>query len=169
MVGMTELVTDRLIVRLPVEDDRERFVELFCDEEFMIFSGGVMNEADANGRFDGMLERAAEVPFAKQPVIERSSRLILGYTGANRFEFEGEQRWEWGYRLIPEVRGKGYATEAGRALVEVARRSFEGEILAMIDPRNDASKNVIAKLGFTWWKRDYVNGWLDDLYRITFP
>ena len=166
---MSRLITDRLEIRLPVEGDRARFVELFGDDEFMIYADGPMDRAAANARFDGMLERAAELPFAKQPVIERSTGTILGYTGVNRFDFNGTEQLEWGYRLIPEARGKGYATEAGLALMEVARRSFEGEIIAMIDPRNDASKNVITKLGFEYWKRDWVNGWLDDLYRITLP
>ena len=67
------MLTPRLEVRLPKEADRARFVELFCDDEFMIFSGGVHTADTAHERFDEMLVRAAELPFAKQPVIERSS------------------------------------------------------------------------------------------------
>ena len=166
---MNALTTDRLVVRPPVETDRTRFVALFGDERFMEFADGPMDVGAANARFDGMLERAAEVPFAKQPIIERSNGLILGYTGVNRFEFGGEPRLEWGYRLIPEARGKGYATEAGRALMDVARRHFAGEILAMVDPRNMPSQRVITKLGFEFWKLAVVHGYLDRLYRITIP
>jgi RimJ/RimL family protein N-acetyltransferase len=42
---------------------------------------------------------------------------------------------------------------------------FRGELLAMIDPTNDASRAVIAKLGFTFWKQADINGYRDDLYR----
>jgi len=35
----------------------------------------------------------------------------------NWFDFEEQRRLEYGYRLVPEARGKGYATEAGRALL----------------------------------------------------
>src|SRR6476661_2124517 len=114
----------------------------------MVFSGGVHTVDSAHERFDEMLVRAAELPFAKQPVIERSSGVIVGYSGVNWFDFEGERRLEYGYRLVPEARGKGYATEAGRAVLDVARDTFRGEILAMIDPTNDASQNVARKLGF---------------------
>ena len=161
----SSLTTERLHLRPPVEDDRTRFVELFGDEEFMVFSGGVLDEPAANARFDGMLARAAEIPFAKQPVIERSSGLIVGYSGVNRFEFEGEDRLEYGYRLAPAARGQGFATEAAQALLELAAQTFDGEILAMIDPRNIPLQKVIAKLGFVYWKQAEADGFLDNLYR----
>jgi RimJ/RimL family protein N-acetyltransferase len=84
------VLTQRLELRLPVERDRERFVQLFCDREFMVFSAGVLDREAANRRFDQMLIRAEEFPFAKQPVIDRSTGQILGYSGVDRFEFGGE-------------------------------------------------------------------------------
>lgn len=161
------MLTARLEVRLPEERDRGRFVELFCDDEFMVFSGGVLDAAAAHQRFDEMLERAMELPFAKQPLTDRTTGTILGYSGVNWFEFEGEPRLEWGWRLVPDARGQGYATEAGHALLAVAQETFRGEILAMIDPTNTPSAAVARKLGFAYWKQAVVDGWLDDLYRIS--
>jgi RimJ/RimL family protein N-acetyltransferase len=161
------MLTARLEVRAPIEADRARFVELFQDPEFMVFSDGVHDVDSANTRFDGMLRDVQDVPFAKQPVIERASGEIIGYSGVAWFEFEGEQRLEYGHRLVPEARGRGYATEAGLAVLQLAQ-SFRCELLAMIDPRNDASKNVIGKLGFTFWKRAVIDGYDDELYRRAF-
>src|SRR4051794_23575340 len=163
------MFTERLEVRPPREADRDRFVKLFCDRDFMVFSGGVHDVDSANARFDQMLLNARDVPFAKQPVVELASGAIIGYSGVAWFDFEGEPRLEFGYRLVPEARGRGYATEAGAALVAIATETFKGELLAMIDPTNDASKGVITKLGFTFWKQAVVDGYLDDLYRRTFP
>src|SRR3954451_2532837 len=95
------IVTPRLEVRLPTESDRARFVELFCDDEFMVFSGGVLATDGAHARFDEMLVRAEEIPFAKQPVVERATGTIVGYSGVNWFDFEGKPRLEYGYRLVP--------------------------------------------------------------------
>jgi RimJ/RimL family protein N-acetyltransferase len=117
------MLTDRLEIRAPIEADRDRFVRLFCDPAFMVFSGGVHDSDGANRRFDEMMRLAQEVPFAKQPVVELASGEIVGYTGVAWFEFEGVPRLEYGYRLIPEARGRGYATEAGRALLESPRHS----------------------------------------------
>jgi RimJ/RimL family protein N-acetyltransferase len=161
------LLTERLEVRLPIEADRARFVALFRDEQFMEFSDGVLDPDAANRRFDGMLERAAELPFAKQPVIERSTGAILGYSGVNWFEFEGDRRLEFGYRLVPEARGHGYATEAGRTVLSIAEATFSGELLAIIDPANTASQNVAAKLGFEYWKPGLVDdGYPVNMYRL---
>ena len=71
--------------------------------------------------------------------------------------------------IMPDARGHGYATEAGRALVGLAAETFRGEILAMIDPKNEPSQNVAAKLGFVYWKQAVVNGYLDNLYRLELP
>jgi RimJ/RimL family protein N-acetyltransferase len=52
--------------------------------------------------------------------------------------------------------------------LSVAAESFRGELLAMIDPRNVASKGVIGKLGFEFWKIAEVGGYRDELYRRVF-
>jgi RimJ/RimL family protein N-acetyltransferase len=160
------MLTRRLEIRLPTEEDRDRFVALFCDEEFMVFSAGVRGPDAAHRRFDEMLIRADELPFAKQPVIERATGLIIGYSGADWFHFEGERRLEFGYRLVREARGRGYATEASRAVLTKAAETFCGEILAMIDPTNSASQSVAEKLGFAFWKQAIVDGYLDNIYRL---
>lgn len=159
------VVTDRLEIRLPTEGDRPRFVELFGDEAFMAFSGGVLSDEQAHQRFDRMLACAAEIPFAKQPVVERSSAVVIGYTGVDRIELDGRRWLEWGYRLAPEARGRGYATEAGTALLGLAAQTYTGELLGIIHPANQPSHNVIRKLGFVYWQQAEVEGELRDLYR----
>ena len=161
------VLTERLEIRAPDPTDRGRFVELFCDPEFMVFSDGVHDRKSANARFDRMLANAAEIPFAKQPVIERATGRIVGYSGVDWFDFEGARRLEYGYRLVPDARGRGFATEAGLALLGLADETFRGELLAMIDPTNLPSQRVIAKLGFTYWKQAEIHGFVDNLYRRT--
>lgn len=158
--------TDRLELRAPREADRDRFVDLFRDGEFMVFSAGVLSEPQAHARFDRMLRNTSRAPFAKQPIIERSSSRIVGYCGVDWFIFEGEERPEFGWRLVPDARGRGYATEASRALLTEARRTFRGDVLAIIDFDNEASQNVARKLGFTAWKHAMINGFPCDIVRL---
>ena len=132
----------------------------------MEFSDGALPVDQAHRRFDHMLAMAYELPFAKQPVVERSSGRIVGYTGVDRFELEGRQVLEWGWRLISEVRGKGYATEAGRILLARAAEVHLGEIVAMVDPANAASRNVAEKLGFAYEKQADVDGYRTDILRL---
>jgi RimJ/RimL family protein N-acetyltransferase len=155
--------TARLLVRPPEEADRGRFVELFGDEDFMVFYPAVFTAGQASDRFDHMVAVCRAVPFGKQPVIELASGRIVGYTGVDRIGFEGRAWLEWGYRLVPECRGLGYATEASRALLDQARQTYAGELLAIIAPENLASQNVARKLGFTFWKQATVDGDLRNL------
>jgi RimJ/RimL family protein N-acetyltransferase len=160
------VTTERLRVRPPREADRHRFVELFCDPDFMVYYPDVLTEDDAEERFDHMVEVCQTIPFGKQPVVELSSGLVVGYTGVDSIDFEGRTWLEWGYRLVPECRGLGYATEASQALLAKAHQSYAGELLAIIAPENRASQRVCRKLGFTFWKQAPVDGDIRILYTL---
>ena len=163
---LSVVMTARLMVRPPQETDRSRFIELFCDEDFMVFYPGALTREQASDRFDHMLAVCATLPFGKQPVVERSSGSVVGYAGVDHIDIEGKTWLEWGYRLVRESRGRGYATEASRALLSKARQTYAGELLAIIAPENLASQNVCRKLGFTYWKQARVDGVVRNLYSL---
>ncbi len=73
-------------------------------------------------------------------------------------EVDGERQLEFGYRLIREARGKGYATEASAALLDAASASFQGELLAIVHHANEASIRTANKLGFTDWRDALLGG-----------
>lgn len=158
--------TARLLVRPPREADRDRFVELFRTRDFMVFHPGVLTEEEAQDRFDHMVAVCQDIPFGKQPVVELSSGRVVGYTGVDHIEVEGRTWLEWGYRLVPECRGLGYATEASQALLAKAHQTYAGELLAIIAPENLPSQNVCRKLGFTFWKQAPVDGDVRNLYTL---
>jgi RimJ/RimL family protein N-acetyltransferase len=159
--------TARLLVRPAQEADRDRFVELFGDEDFMVYCPGVLTEDAARRRFDHMVAVCEAVPFGKQPVIELCSGAVVGYTGVDYITFEDKTWLEWGYRLVPECRGLGYATEASQALLAKAHQVYAGELLAIIDPENLASQNVCRKLGFIFWKQAPIAGYIANLYTLS--
>lgn len=71
---------------------------------------------------------------------------LVGGIGIDRFERETP---ELGYWLTPSAWGRGYATEAGRAVVALARETLRLPRLAsghFVD--NAASGRVLHKLGF---------------------
>ena len=133
----------------------------------MVFYPGTLTEDEANDRFDHMVAVCRTIPFGKQPVVELSSGIVVGYTGVDYIEVEGKTWLEWGYRLAPEYRGLGYATEASEALLAKARQTYAGELLAIIAPENLPSLSVCQKLGFTFWKQAPVDGEIRNLYTIS--
>ncbi|KAH6878697.1 GNAT domain-containing protein [Alternaria rosae] len=93
-----------------------------------------------------------------------------------------------GYALFPSARGKGYATEAGHALLKAymafvsASSSFSGAqedndgnerqkgkayIEAAVDEENPGSVKVLEKLGFKklGWKQEEEKVWLNGAWR----
>ena len=158
--GVT-IETERLLLRRPVEADRKRFVEMFTDDEFMVF-GARLNTDSANARFDDMLDMSELVAYAKQPIVERASGTIMGYTGVGVISFDGAEYLEWGWRLLPAARGKGFATEAVKALLALADGIDHGKVLCFIEPDNAPSRSVADKVGFDWWKHADWNGDADE-------
>lgn len=58
-----------------------------------------------------------------------------------------------GYALLPEFCGRGYAVEAGAAVLADARKRLGlGRIVAIVDPRNAGSIRVLEKLDFRFEK-----------------
>ena len=59
-----------------------------------------------------------------------------------------------GYWIGAPYRGNGYATEAGRAIIDRARELGVSTIILKYFDGNDASRRVSEKLGFTWQSRE---------------
>ena len=70
---------------------------------------------------------------------------IIGCVGIHR---EGDDH-ELGYWLTPDAWGRGYATEAGRQMIDIARHALGiTRLTAGYYIDNPASGRVLAKLGF---------------------
>lgn len=137
-------------------------LELFSDDAFLTYSNGALAPTAAADRFDEMVQRCNELPFAKQPIVERSTGIIVGYSGVDWFDFGGHRRLELGYRLMSEARGKCYATEASAAILSLAARTYRGKLFTITHPGNEASANVARMLGLTLWKQASVEGQVRD-------
>ncbi len=71
---------------------------------------------------------------------------LIGGCGVHR----GDGTYEIGYWLTPDAWGRGYATEAGRAMLDIARYGLgHRELGAHHHLDNPASGRVLRKLGFT--------------------
>ncbi|MFS2222378.1 GNAT family N-acetyltransferase [Pantoea sp. B65] len=55
---------------------------------------------------------------------------------------------EAGWTLLPEAQGKGYATEAARAVLAWADQQLQAGLFCIIDPDNLRSQALAKKLGF---------------------
>lgn len=81
-------------------------------------------------------------------VREGGSATVVGYCGVKSMVARGQPVLNLIYRFTPQVWGRGYASEAARAVVSWAVAAQpEATILARVRPDNHASRRVAVKAG----------------------
>lgn len=105
--------------------------------QFVSMIGAYARAADFDGpgRHEWLLER-------------RSDGAILGWVSL-RIGEATQEKGELGYSLLQEYRGNGYATEAVKALVDLAfTQANLGMVRAYCLPENERSRALLERLGF---------------------
>jgi RimJ/RimL family protein N-acetyltransferase len=158
-----ELETDRLFLRPLVQSDWEMALETFMDPEVMKFVADVGSEEALAEEMKAAIRRGAGGRIGVWCVLQRETGEKLGTAALLPLPIE-EDDTDWsllqedqypdadievGYILKRSAWGNGYATEACRRLVQFAFEETElDEIVAVTDPRNAASQEVLGKCGF---------------------
>ncbi|NPA73396.1 MAG: GNAT family N-acetyltransferase [Epsilonproteobacteria bacterium] len=87
-------------------------------------------------------------PLGLVGVYLNDSGTLIGFAGILEFEYKNAKEYELGFVLGCEFWGKGYATKIGKAQIDFAFKDMGlKRIYALINPKNKASKRVVAKLG----------------------
>jgi ribosomal-protein-alanine N-acetyltransferase len=140
--------TPRLLLRKPEGTDAEAiFARYSSDPEVTRLLGWPRHTSIEATR--AFLEFSA-AEWARWPVgpllIEsREHGNLLGSTG---LAFESPDTAMTGYVIAKDAWGKGYASEALRAVAEVARKVGVARLYALCHPDNPASFRVLEKCGF---------------------
>ena len=152
---MFSLETERLLIR-PWDEpsDRAAFAALTYDPEVMrhVHGGRPYSEAEVDEWFSRQARQMHELDVCMGAMIEKATGKLIGLAGTQPLGTTGEL--EIGWWLAREVWGRGYATEAGRAAMRhVLETLGRPRVVAIIDPQNEPSKRVVARLGMHWEKR----------------
>ena len=163
--------TERLEIRHFVADDREAMDRIFGDVEVMHYGPGVKDSAWVENWISLCEGDYRAQGFGLWAVVEKSTRCVIGYCGLTRFpDIAGEEEIEVGYRLARECWGKGYATEAARAVRDYGFETLKlPRLISLIDPENIASVRVAEKLGMHYEKDATLPGYsyADRVYVIS--
>lgn len=159
---MTEIRTERLLLRPARMDDAEAMHTILSDPRAMAFWSSLPHRDLAQTRAWVAAMMAIDPSEGEDFVIELEGR-VIGKAGLYRFP-------EVGYALHPDFWGRGLATEA---LCPLLARAFAVHrlpaVLADVDPRNVASLRLLARLGFEETgraERNFLVGeeWCDSVY-----
>ncbi len=148
---VTRVTTDRLLLRQWRDDDLDAWAAINADPSVREFLGGVQTREQAAGtlaRFRADLESRGWGWWALE---EKATGTLIGMAGLDPVDadvpFTGV---EIGWRLSPASWGKGYATEAARAVLAYAFDTLHlPEVLAIADAGNVRSHAVMRRLGMT--------------------
>ena len=88
-----------------------------------------------------------QLDYGPWAVREREGERFVGRVGLHRTTVEEVPETELAWTTDPGFQGRGYATEAARAAIDLARAAGLQELVAMTLPTNVASRRVAEKLG----------------------
>lgn len=148
------LETERLLLRGHRLDDFADSLALWSDAQVTRFIGGrPSTREEAWGRLLRYIGHWSLLGFGYWAVEEKSTGRFIGETGFAEGKREIEPSLEGipeaGWAMSPNVHGKGYATEAVRAIVAWGEGRFSSARTAcIIAPENAPSIRVAEKCGY---------------------
>ena len=144
---MTELTTDRLLLRPFRAEDFEAHAEICADPEVMRFiRAGALSRSDSWWQMARYMGHWQLRGYGLWAVVERSTGRLVGHLGF--LNPEGGHGFEMGWALARHAWGKGYALEGTRAAMahgfEVLKQDH---IACVIQPENARSIRIAERLG----------------------
>lgn len=148
---MTSLRTDRLVLRRWRDSDLAPWAAMNADPQVREHLGDLLTreQSDASvARFEADFDRRG---FGWWAVEVRATGEFIGFAGLD--ELDDEMPFtgvEIGWRLARPAWGRGYATEAARAVLAHAFDTLGlAEVLAVTTAANVRSQAVMRRLGMT--------------------
>jgi len=122
VLQITELKTERLLLRKWRDDDLTDFAALNADPEVMEFFADVLDTKESNELAKEIIKRINENGWGFWAVELLSDNSFIGFVGLNKpsYDVPVDLCIEIGWRLAKKYWGHGYATEAAKASLEFA-------------------------------------------------
>ena len=167
------LMTPRLGFRSWSDADLELAMSLWGDPEVtaLFDSRGRLSREHVQERLARELANEREMGIQYWPFFLREAGDFVGCAGLKPYDV-ARGLYEMGFHLRSAYWGRGYATEAGCAVIEHAFGTLKPTaLLAGHNPRNHASKRVLEKLGFTYLRDERFagTGLMHPLYELRPP
>lgn len=147
-----KLVTERLVLRGPLEKDIQSVFDIHTDPDVMRYYGVEPYDSleKSKKHLDWLTKIHKEKTGLRWIITLKDEDIYIGDVGFYDWE-KKHSRAEIGYILGKQYWGKGIMTEAIKTALDYGFNEMNlNRIQALIDPRNDASKKVAEKHGFKY-------------------
>lgn len=148
--GTLVLMTERLLVRRWVPDDRERLLRIYGDAEAMrwVADGVPLTQQQAANWLEVTANNYRQRGYGMYTVTLRNGGSIIEFCGL--VHPDDQDKPEVKYAFAREHWGHGYASEVVCALLPYAAEKLGlKQIIATVAPDNAASRRVLSKAGMT--------------------
>ena len=133
------------------------------DERFMAELGGVRDEAGTRAYLERNLAHWAAHSFGLWMLRDRDTGTVIGRALLRHLDVDGVDEVETGYGFLPDLWGRGLATEIARACVHIGRERLGlASVVGITAPTNTASQQVMRKAGLQY-ERGIVHAGLPHL------
>ncbi len=149
--------TERLIIRHWSPKDLAPFQALVADPEVMkyIGDGSVLSPEKASDYIQNCISNIQKIGWARFAVELKSEHSLIGFCGFAHYNGE----LDFGWRYAKKHWGKGYATEAAKAVLELGVKRFQfPRIVCFAFTENKASIRIMEKIGLRFEEFAEFNG-----------
>lgn len=167
--------TPRLILREIIPADEKGMFTLDADPEVHKYLGNqpVTSIEEVRNAIQFIRRQYVDNGIGRWAVIEKDTNLFLGWAGLKLITTPIHNRanyYDLGYRLIKSCWGKGYATEAARAVRDYGfNRMGLPAIYGMTEVGNTGSRRVLEKTGLKYIESFEYEGLPHDFFGMTRP
>ncbi|AMC92437.1 acetyltransferase [Erysipelothrix larvae] len=120
-----------------------------------ISKNGMFTTDDIKNRLETEIQNEQLFQVQYWPIFELTTNEFIGCCGIRPSDI-AEDSFELGFHLCKKHWGKGYAFEAATAVIEYSFNRLKiNELFAGHHPENEASRNLILKLGFLFINDSY--------------
>ena len=154
--------TERLLFRPYTDDDLDFLEMLLTNPNVMRYIGnGQTRDEEGLQKFRERiyLMYFRKPDFGLKVLVEKASNKRIGHAGLVPQMIDGKEEIEIGYWIAEEYWGRGFATEAARALKNLGKNQLQlGKLIALIQKGNSASQRVAEKIGMQVEKEIQLEG-----------
>jgi RimJ/RimL family protein N-acetyltransferase len=153
-----EIVTARLRLRAWQEADRGLFAAMNADPEVMAFFPALQSRAASDASIDSWQSQFASQGWSNWAVERLDDGRFIGYVGLTvpRRVLPFSPCVEIGWRLARPAWGHGFATEGGRAVLQVGFEQIGlQEVVSFTTLSNSRSRAVMERLGLHNASQDF--------------
>lgn len=141
--------TERLFLRVYKPEDLDALYAVRNDSDVCQYFPAYYSPPSKEDLSEGIVRhtrRWRETGFGEFAVIEKASEKLIGYCGL--MYFDNTEEIEIYYGFPKKYWGRGFATEAARAVLKFAFDKVNpAYIVAVTNPKNIASQKVLEKIG----------------------